>query len=69
MRQLEQAEIDRLDVPRDFLVGLALARSVVHPDGRGLAECNAEIFELMEAIEEAKIERLETIYVNELDRP
>ena len=70
VRQLEQAEIDRLDVPRDFLVGLALARSVVHPEtGEVVAECNAEITpELMEAIEEAKIERLETIYVNELDR-
>ena len=70
VRQLEQAEIDRLDVPRDFLVGLALARTVVHPEtGEVVAECNAEITpELMEAIEEAKVERLETIYVNELDR-
>ena len=70
VRQLEQAEIDRLDVPRDFLVGLALARTVVHPEtGEVIAECNAEITpELMEAIEEAKVERLETIYVNELDR-
>ena len=69
VRQLEQADIDRLEVPRDYLVGLTLARTIVHPEtGEIVAECNAEITaELMDAIEAAKIQKIETIYVNELD--
>ena len=69
VRLLEEAGIERLEVPRDYLVGLTLARSIVSADtGEVVAECNAELtMELVEAIEAAKVDRIETIYVNELD--
>ena len=69
IRKLEKAGINNLNVPSEYLLGKALARDLVSPEtGEILAECNSEITaELLEAILAAGVEKLDTIYTNDLD--
>lgn len=69
IRKLEKAGIKHLSVPSDYLLGKALARDLVNPEtGEILAECNSEITaELLEEILALGVEKLETIYTNDLD--
>lgn len=69
IRKLEKAGIKHMSVPSDYLLGKALARDLVNPEtGEILAECNSEITaELLEEILALGVEKLETIYTNDLD--
>ncbi len=70
IRELEKAGIERLEVPREYLEGKVLAHDVADPDtGELIASANDEITaELVEALEAKRIESIDTLYTNELDR-
>lgn len=70
VRQLESANIKKLEVPTEYLVGKILFHDIADPaTGELLAEANAELTaELVEQIQDAGIKKLEVLYVNDLDR-
>ena len=70
VREMEQAGLKKIVVGEDFLVGRALAHTVVNTEtGEIIANANDEITEdLLKKISEAGIETLHTIYVNDLDQ-
>lgn len=70
VRELEQANIKKLDIPADYLVGKILFHDIVDPEtGELMAEANAELTpELVEQIQEGGIKKIEVLYVNDLDR-
>ncbi|MGD8514601.1 MAG: DNA-directed RNA polymerase subunit beta [Granulosicoccaceae bacterium] len=70
IRELDKAGVTQLEVPREFLIGKAIAKDTVDTStGELVAAANTEITEeLLEAIEKAGIETIETIYTNDLDR-
>lgn len=67
--KLEKAGVTELDVPREYLAGLALAKNIIDTStGEVLFECNTEITEeVIEGLIEAGIESIETLYTNDLD--
>ena len=69
IRQLEKANIEYLDVPREYLIGKSIARNIIDEStGEVLISCNAELTaELIDKILELGVDRFETIYTNELD--
>ena len=69
-RELEQAGIDKLSVPEDFLLGRVLGHNVLDQEtGEIIALANDEITEeLIAKFREASIEKLYTIYTNDLDQ-
>ncbi len=69
IRQLEQANIEYLEVPREYLVGRAVAKAVVDEStGEVVVDCNAEITdELLEKLIETGATHFEMLYTNELD--
>jgi DNA-directed RNA polymerase subunit beta len=69
IRELQKAGVERLAVPSEFLIGRTLARTLVDSEtGEVIAEANAEINqELLDGLVEKKVERLETLFVNDLD--
>src|SRR6476620_10315433 len=69
VREMQQAGIDMLDVPEDFLLGRVLAHNVVDKEtGEVLALANDEVTEaLLSKFHEANIEEIQTIYTNDLD--
>ncbi|WP_210397127.1 DNA-directed RNA polymerase subunit beta [Motiliproteus sediminis] len=69
IRDLEKAKVTELEVPREYLVGKAIAKDMPHPaTGELIAEANEEITqELLDKIVDAGIDSLETLYVNDLD--
>ncbi|MGH8627191.1 MAG: DNA-directed RNA polymerase subunit beta, partial [Gammaproteobacteria bacterium] len=69
IRAIEKAGVGKIVVPKSYLIAKVLARPMVDlSSGELLAEANSEITEtLLEKLEEASIETLETIYSNELD--
>nr|CDQ37595.1 DNA-directed RNA polymerase subunit beta [Virgibacillus halodenitrificans] len=69
IRQMEKAGLERLDVPMEYLFGKTLAKDQVDPNtGELVCECNTEITpELLEALGQAGITTLETLYTNDLD--
>lgn len=69
IRTLEKSNITKLAVPADYLLGKSLARDLVNPEtGELLAECNTEITaEILEEILASGVEKLQTIYTNDLD--
>ena len=69
IRELEAAGIKRITVDPEFLVGRVLAKNIVDKDtGEVIARANDEITEgVLEALQAAKIAKIETIYTNELD--
>ncbi len=70
IREMEKAGLTQLEVPEEYMVGKIIAHDVVDTSsGELLAEANAELTaELVEKFREAKIEKVETLYVNDLDR-
>jgi len=66
---LQKAGVERLSVPAEFLLGRTLARTVVDTQtGEVVAEANAELTEaLLDTLREKRIDRLETLFVNDLD--
>ena len=70
IRDIVAANLTRIEVPFDLLVGKVLARNVVNPEtGEVIARANDEITEtLLAKLRDAGITTLETPYTNDLDR-
>jgi len=69
IRQMEKANITDMAVPREYLLGRALAKDLADQNtGELLFECNSEITEeILDAIDELGVASFETLYTNELD--
>jgi DNA-directed RNA polymerase subunit beta len=70
VRELEQARAQQLEVPPDYLEGRILAHDIVDADtGELLANANDELTgELVEKLIESGVTKLDTLFVNDLDR-
>ncbi len=70
VRELQQADIEYLAVPAEYLVGKIVAHDVADKEsGELIARANDELTaELVENIIEAGVKELHTLYVNDLDR-
>ncbi len=70
VRELEKAGVTELDVPVEYLVRKVLAHDIVDEEtGELLAGANDELTEeLIEKLTASGIDRIETLFVNELDR-
>jgi DNA-directed RNA polymerase subunit beta len=70
IREMEKAELKTLEVPDDYLIGKIVAHDVVDTSsGELIAEANAELTaDLLRKIQAAGIEKIETLFVNDLDR-
>ncbi|MGE3297150.1 MAG: DNA-directed RNA polymerase subunit beta [Porticoccaceae bacterium] len=70
IRELEAAGITQLEVPREYLVGRSLARDLVDTEtGEILLPCNTALsLADLALIEAKKLELIETIYTNDIDR-
>ncbi|MCH1603391.1 MAG: DNA-directed RNA polymerase subunit beta [Luminiphilus sp.] len=69
IRQLEDAGVEFLAVPDEYLVGRRVAKAVVDTaSGEVLLECNGELTEeVLNGLRDKGIETIETIYTNEID--
>ncbi|HHJ12354.1 MAG TPA: DNA-directed RNA polymerase subunit beta, partial [Chromatiales bacterium] len=69
IRELAKAEVTKLEVPAEYLVGKVLAHNIVDKEtGELIAEANAEITpELLEALDRAGVTEFETLFTNDLD--
>ncbi|MBT00643.1 MAG: DNA-directed RNA polymerase subunit beta [Oceanospirillaceae bacterium] len=69
IRQMQQAGMQQLNTPSEYLIGKALAKDLMDPStGEVLAPCNTEVTEdLIAKVQAAGINRLETLYTNDLD--
>jgi DNA-directed RNA polymerase subunit beta len=67
---LEKAEVNKLTVPQEYILGKTIAKPIVDQEtGEVLAECNAELTaDLLQKIKAAKIKSFQTLYTNDLDR-
>ena len=70
IRKMEEAGLDRINVPESHLVGRTLAHDVVDQEsGEIIAGANDEITEeMLSNLRALGIEKVETIYTNNLDR-
>lgn len=70
IQQMKKAGLKQLIVPREYLYGKILAHNLVdEKTGELIAAVNTEITgELLDRLLEHSIDRIETLYVNELDR-
>ncbi len=70
VRQLEDSGVKRLPVPRDYLYGKVLAHDVVNTDtGEIIAKANEVLTAVsVEKLVEIGVNRIETLYTNDLDR-
>jgi len=70
VRQMQQAKINALDVPDEYLLGRVLAHDVIDTQsGEMLAFANDEIAaDHLVKFRKAGIERINTLFVNDLDR-
>src|SRR5690348_12285767 len=70
VRQLEDAKVTRLRVPREYVYGKILSQDVVNTEtGEILAKANEVLTAAsVEKLIEAGISELQTLYVNDLDR-
>ena len=69
IKELEEAGVDKLEVPHDFLVGRTLAHDVIDAEtGELLAKANDEITEELSAqLADKGIKQIETLFTNDLD--
>jgi len=69
IREMQEANIDQLDVPEDFLLGRILAQNIVDKEtGEVVALANDEITEdTLAKIRKANIKKIHTLYVNDLN--
>jgi DNA-directed RNA polymerase subunit beta len=69
IRDLEKAGVNKLDVPRDFILGEVLAHNVVDKEtGELIAEANTEITDdLFDLMIEKGVKKLNTLFTNDLD--
>ena len=69
VRLLERAGRNRLDVPREYILGRVVANDIVDKEtGEILVSCNMRITdEVLDALVAAGVKRIDTIYTNDLD--
>ncbi len=69
IKQLEKAGVDKLEVPREFLVGKTLAHNVVDTEtGEIIANANDELTEeLVDTLVEKGVKKIQTLFTNDLD--
>ena len=69
IKLLNEAGVDSVTVPDDYLLGKVLARNIVDEEtGEMIAEANAELIpELLEALRGAGIKQFDVLYTNEID--
>lgn len=70
IRELGKAGVDTLEVPAEYLEGKIVAHDVVDTGtGEIICEANTELTaELVQAIQDAGVKQLDTLFVNDLDR-
>ncbi len=70
IRDLKKAEIKQIDVPNEYLIGKILASTLVNSEtGEIVADLNTEITEEnLDQIIHSGASKIETIYVNDLDK-
>ena len=70
VRELEQAKMSSLKVEDDFLIGKVLAKDIFNQEtGEVLVSANTEIDQpIIEALREASVAEVHTLYINELDK-
>ena len=70
IRDLAEANIKKIAVPEDFVIGRVVANNIVDAEtGEILANANEEITDsLLLKLQEAGVEVLKTLYINDLDR-
>lgn len=69
IRELEQANVAKLDVPEEFLLGRVMAHNIVDKEtGEVIVSVNDEITEeTLAKLRVAKIKKINTLYVNDLN--
>jgi len=69
IKELEKAGIHKIEIPREYLIGKAIAKDIIDEEtGEVLVEANAEVTEeLINKILEAGIKKFETLFTNDLD--
>ncbi|WP_297326091.1 DNA-directed RNA polymerase subunit beta [Nitrosomonas sp.] len=69
IREMQEAKIDQLDVPEDFLLGRILAQNIIDKEtGEVVALANDEITEeTIAKLQKANIKKVNTLYVNDLN--
>src|SRR5690606_18917775 len=70
VRELEQAKVKELEVPKEYLEGKILSHDIVDEStGELLASANDELTsELIDKLIDAGVGQIKTLYVNDLDR-
>lgn len=70
IRQLEEAKVDWLSVPDDFIIGRVTAKDIINLDtGEFIARANDELTAGMLAeMRSAGVREIETLYINDLDQ-
>ena len=70
VREMEQANLRRISVPEDFLIGRTLAHNVVDKEtGEVVAGANDEVTDqLLAKLRAANVAQIQTIYTNDLDQ-
>ncbi|MGE5526285.1 MAG: DNA-directed RNA polymerase subunit beta [Rhodospirillaceae bacterium] len=70
VREMEAAGLTQIPAPEDFLLGRTLAHNVIDTStGEVLANANDEVTEqVLAKLREAGIDRIQTIYTNDLDQ-
>ena len=70
VRDMEKSTVNRIVVPNEYLEGKITANDIIDTEtGELLAAANTELTpELIEQLVEAGIEKINTLYVNDLDR-
>ena len=69
VKEMEKSAIDRLEVPKDYLVGKILAQDIIDADtGEVLAAANDELTaELIDSLVKSGVDHIRALYVNDLD--
>ncbi len=69
IRELENAKVKTLQIPAEYVYGLALAKNFVdEKTGEVLVECNTELTaETLQIMLDAGVKKIETLYTNDLD--
>lgn len=69
IRVMEKANLERLSVPLEYMLGKVTAKNLVHPStGELIAEANTELsVDLLEVLVTAGITEIDTLFTNDLD--
>ena len=69
IRELEKAKVKTLEIPAEYVYGLALAKNFVdEKTGEVLVECNTELTaDTLQIMLDAGVKKIETLHTNDLD--